>query len=60
MSQELYSVEQVAERLGLQARTVRAHIRDGRLKALRIGKSYRIEEAEVDRYLREGTTAEAG
>ena len=38
MSQELYSVEQVAEHLGLHVRTVRNYVRDGRLKAVRIGK----------------------
>ena len=48
MSQELYSVEQVAERLGLQVRTVRAYIRDGRLKAVRIGKQYRITRADLE------------
>ncbi len=48
MSQELYSVEQVAERLGLQVRTVRAYIRDGRLRAVRIGKQYRITRAALE------------
>lgn len=48
MSQELYSVEQVAERLGLHVRTVRAYIRDGRLKAVRIGKSYRVTRGDLE------------
>src|SRR5580765_6762544 len=47
MSQELYSVEQVAERLGLHVRTVRNYIRDGRLKAVRIGKQYRIADEDL-------------
>ena len=42
MSQELYSVEQVAELLGLHVKTVRNYVREGRLKAVRIGKQYRI------------------
>ncbi len=42
MSQELYTVEQVAELLNLHVRTVRSYVREGRLKAVRIGKSYRI------------------
>jgi excisionase family DNA binding protein len=41
------SVEQVAERLGLHVRTVRGYIRDGRLRAVRIGKQYRIAEADL-------------
>lgn len=48
MSQELYSVEQVAERLGLHVRTVRNYVRDGRLKAFRIGKQYRIARADLE------------
>ena len=48
MTQELYSVEQVAERLGLHVRTVRNYVRDGRLKAVRIGKQYRIAREHLD------------
>lgn len=48
MTEELYSVEQVAERLGLHVRTVRGYIREGRLKAVRIGKQYRIAQADLD------------
>lgn len=44
----LYSVEQVAERLGLHVRTVRAYVRDGRLKARRIGKQYRIAQGDLE------------
>ncbi|RKR86763.1 excisionase family DNA binding protein [Micromonospora pisi] len=48
MSQEMYSVEQVAERLGLHVRTVRNYVRDGRLKAVRIGKQYRITREDLE------------
>ncbi|WP_433384693.1 helix-turn-helix domain-containing protein [Micromonospora sp. KLBMP9576] len=48
MSDEMYSVEQVAERLGLHVRTVRGYIRSGRLSAVRIGKQYRIARADLD------------
>ncbi len=48
MSQELYSVEQVAALLGLHVKTVRAYVRDGRLKATRIGKQYRIMRADLE------------
>ncbi|WP_343947521.1 helix-turn-helix domain-containing protein [Nonomuraea longicatena] len=44
----MYSVEEVAERLGLHVRTVRGYIRDGRLKAVRIGKQYRIARADLE------------
>jgi excisionase family DNA binding protein len=42
MNEDLYSVDQVAELLGLHVKTVRQYVRDGRLKAVRIGKQYRI------------------
>ncbi|WP_330175022.1 helix-turn-helix domain-containing protein [Streptomyces sp. NBC_01498] len=51
---ELYSVGEVAERLGLHVRTVRNYVRDGRLKAVRIGKQYRISRADFEALTRAG------
>ncbi|WP_410809584.1 helix-turn-helix domain-containing protein [Micromonospora sp. 067-2] len=48
MSKDMYSVEQVADRLGLHVRTVRGYIRSGRLRAVRIGKQYRIAASDLD------------
>jgi excisionase family DNA binding protein len=48
MSQELYSVEQVADLLNLHVRTVRNYVREGRLQAVRIGKQYRIARADLE------------
>ncbi|MEV0005240.1 helix-turn-helix domain-containing protein [Micromonospora sp. NPDC050980] len=48
MGNDMYSVEQVAELLGLHVRTVRGYIRAGRLRATRIGKQYRIARADLD------------
>jgi excisionase family DNA binding protein len=45
---EMYSVDQVAEALGLHVRTVRNYVREGRLKAVRIGKQYRIARADLE------------
>lgn len=47
MSQQLYSVEEVADRLGLHVKTVRNYVREGRLKAVRIGKQYRISGEDL-------------
>jgi excisionase family DNA binding protein len=44
----LYSLEQVAERLGLHVRTVRSYVRGGRLKAIRIGKQYRVTHEALE------------
>ncbi|MGC4809046.1 helix-turn-helix domain-containing protein [Micromonospora sp. DT228] len=48
MKEDMYSVEQVADRLGLHVRTVRGYIRSGRLRAVRIGKQYRIAAPDLD------------
>ncbi|MBQ0900426.1 helix-turn-helix domain-containing protein [Micromonospora sp. U21] len=48
MKEDMYSVEQVADRLGLHVRTVRGYIRSGRLRAVRIGKQYRIAAGDLD------------
>lgn len=47
MEEVFYSIEQVAERLGLHVKTVRHYVREGRLKAVRIGKQYRIAAADL-------------
>ncbi|MGW4381409.1 helix-turn-helix domain-containing protein [Kitasatospora sp. NPDC004531] len=47
---EFYSVEDVAELLGLHVKTVRGYVRDGKLKAVRIGKQYRIARGEVEAF----------
>ncbi|QLQ40459.2 helix-turn-helix domain-containing protein [Micromonospora robiginosa] len=50
MSNDMYSVDRVAEVLGLHPRTVRGYIRAGRLRATRIGKQYRIARADLDAF----------
>ncbi|MET8853329.1 helix-turn-helix domain-containing protein [Amycolatopsis sp. NPDC004625] len=50
MPQDVFSVEQVAAKLGLHVRTVRNYVRDGRLKAVRIGKQYRITAADLEAF----------
>ena len=42
MTRHLYTADEVAERLNLHVKTIRRYIRDGRLKAKRIGKEYRV------------------
>lgn len=44
----LYSLEDVASRLGLHVRTVRGYVRSGRLKAIKIGKQYRVSREGLE------------
>jgi excisionase family DNA binding protein len=50
MTQHLYTVEQTAELLELHVKTIRRYIHEGRLKAKRIGKEYRITRANLDEF----------
>lgn len=50
VSDELYTVDHVAEVLGLHVKTVRNYVREGRLKAVRIGKQYRIARADLEAF----------
>lgn len=58
----MYSAEEAAQILGLQVRTVRGYIRDGRLPGRRIGKQYRIARVDLEAFTAgfagsEGTSA---
>jgi excisionase family DNA binding protein len=48
MSEEVYTVEQFAERLKLHPKTVLRFIRDGRVRAVKVGKSYRILRSDLE------------
>ncbi len=50
MAEHMYSAEEAAQILGLQVRTVRGYVRDGRLPGVRIGKQYRIARADLDAF----------
>lgn len=50
MSEEVYTVEQFAERLKLHPKTVLRFIREGRLRAVKVGRSYRILRTELEAF----------
>jgi excisionase family DNA binding protein len=47
---DFYSVERAATLLGLHVKTVRSYVRDGKLKATRVGKSYRIARGDLESF----------
>ena len=53
------TVAEVADIMRVSTMTVYRLIKAGDLRAVRVGKSYRLAEDEVDRYLAQGFT-EAG
>ena len=56
-SKQLYTVDEVAERLNLHVKTVRRYIQQEKLPAKRIGKEYRITKTTLDDFA--GTTQPA-
>lgn len=48
MSATLLTVDQAAEQLRLHPKTVLRYIKEGTLRAARIGKGYRIAQADLD------------
>ena len=50
------TVAEVADMLRVSSMTVYRLIKSGELRAIRVGKSYRLAEDEVDRYLAQGFT----
>ena len=58
MSTQLYTADEVAGLLNLHVKTIRRYVREGRLKARRIGKEYRIARADLDDFAGETRPAD--
>jgi excisionase family DNA binding protein len=50
--EQLLSPEDVAERLAISPKTVRAYLREGRIKAMKVGKLWRVRESDLQQYLK--------
>lgn len=59
MADNMYSADEAAQILGLQVRTVRNYVREGRLPGVRIGKQYRIARADLAAFTAGGFTQQA-
>jgi len=46
-----YTPQQVAEKLQINIRTVYKWIREGKLKAIKVGDLWRISESEIKRFI---------
>lgn len=51
----LKTIKQAAEFLGLSTRTIHTYIKDGRIKAVRVGTGWRISTDELERIEKYGT-----
>lgn len=51
----VYTVEQVAEILQVSVHTVRRLIKEGKIKAVRVGIQLRVTKEELDRFLQQSS-----
>jgi excisionase family DNA binding protein len=50
--EQLLSPEEVAERLAISPKTVRDYLREGCIKAMKVGKLWRVRESDLQQYLK--------
>ncbi len=55
-NQDLIELEEVAAILHVTVDTVRAYIRDNKLPAYKVGRSYLVDRADVYKFLRDRRT----
>ncbi len=53
-----YSPEEVSEQINVKQATVRKWIREGKLKALKLGGLWRISEDQLQEFIRSGQVKE--
>lgn len=51
MEEKFYTIDQVAEALEMHHKTIRKFIKDGKLKANKVGKQWRISKEDLDRFM---------
>lgn len=52
---KVYTIEEVVELLHVTRRTVYSYIKEGKLKAVKIGKYWRVTEKNLEDFLSKGT-----
>jgi excisionase family DNA binding protein len=53
---EYYTAKELAEKLSLNVMTIYRYIDAGKLKAYKIGKEFRIDKAEFERFMNKAKT----
>jgi excisionase family DNA binding protein len=48
---EFYTLQEIADTLKTPLSTIQKYVRSGKLKAVKIGKSYRVESADFQKFL---------
>lgn len=59
MEEKYYSVEQISEMLNIHPKTIQRYIREGKLRAGKIGKSWRVTGHDLSVFM-ESTKLQSG
>jgi excisionase family DNA binding protein len=59
-AKEFYSLEEVADLLGVNYQLIYKLVRSGQLPAARLGKVYRVSRRDLDAYLEQSKTHQGG
>jgi len=49
--EKLFNVEELAQALRINKQTAQRFIREGKIKAHKVGKRYMVKESDIDAYL---------
>jgi excisionase family DNA binding protein len=52
---KLYTIDEIAEILKVTQRTIYNYIKSGSLKAIKIGKYWRVKQSDLEQFLEFGT-----
>jgi excisionase family DNA binding protein len=53
--EKLLTTQEVADHLGLTQRTIYTYIQSGSLRAIKIGREWRIKESELEAFINRGS-----
>lgn len=56
VNDKFYTVQEVADLLQVHWQSVLNYIKSGKLKALKLGKGYRVSQEALDEFIRNHTT----
>lgn len=51
MEDIFYTLEEIAQKLRVSYMTMYRWVKDGKLKAVKAGKQYRVKQSELDKFL---------
>ena len=49
---EMLTIKEAAEILDISTRSINRYIKDGKLKAFKVGNKWRFEKEEIERFIR--------